>query len=316
MLKLPSVKARGFYRVEVLRADGSTKSDTGLFPNLITSAGAARILAGWSEFAAQCVAGTGTTPPTVGDTKLVNQVMAVGSGVPSFDKQVTTKPWYSSAQKVFTFPAATQNYTIGELGVSNVSGAVVICSRALPRDTTGAVTTISVLQGEILRVTYVMRMYFDMNKYEGSFEADGVTYNYVAMADRMDDSQFWQVDFSMAFNPDPSGCQVGQHPADTKWINEGLINQKLDKTYESNYSVGVTPEAAVPHVGAKAVWRYKINLATANYPKGLNVIRFGHSRGNYRSGPSYSILLDKYLPKTADMTLEIDIDCDYQVNTP
>lgn len=316
MLKLPSIKARGFYRVEVLRADGSTKSDTGLFPNLITSAGAARILTGWSEFASQCVAGTGTTPPTIGDTKLVNQVMAVGSGVASFDKQSTTKPWYSFAQKVFTFPAATQNYTIGELGVQNVSGAVAICSRALPRDTTGAVTTISVLQGEILRVTYVIRMYFDMNKYEGSFEADGVTYNYVAMADRMNDFQFWQVDFNMQFMPDPSGCVVGQWPDDTAWKDVGLITQGLNKNVGSGLSAGVSPDPAVPHVGAKAVWRYKISLATANYPKGINVIRFGHSRGNYRSGPSYSILLDKFLPKTADMTLEIDIDCDYQVNTP
>lgn len=311
MIKLPSASCKGFYRVEVLRPDGSVKSDIE-FPNLITTAGIARIWTNFGEFSYYCVAGTGTTPPQVTDSALVNEVMRIGSGTYTDLRQSSTAPFYHQSQAVFTFAAAKQNYTIGELGVCNASGNVTLSSRALPRDTGGNVTTISVLTGEILRVTYILRMYFDMNKYEGSFEANGVTYNYVAMADRMNSAQYWHLANGYSWNPDSSGCSFEQRPADTTWANVGTINQNLSKAAEQTYNYNPTATNSGPTQTVKLV----AALANANFPKGINVIHVGYAKGNYRSGPSYAILLDKYMPKTADMTLEFEIDVTLRANVP
>ncbi|WWO60263.1 baseplate protein [Xanthomonas phage SB3] len=315
MIKMPRASAKGFYRVEVLRPDGSVKSDTGEFPNLITTIGGTRLLQDFGRFAGRCFAGTGTAPPQVTDSQLVNEVMFSGQGVDSHARNASTKPFYHQSQWVFTFGAATANQTIGEIGVGDNYSPYTLSSRALPRDTAGNVTTISVLVGEILRVTYVLRMYFDMTKYEGSFEANGVTYNYVAMATQMDDSSFWNLRVGYSLRPDSSGTGFYQHPADTKFVDEGLISQRLDKGVESGQSYNYNPSEGTI-TGSKYTFKVIGALAFANFTKGINVIRIGHSTGNYRSGPSYTILLDKYMPKTADMSLEFVFDLDYAINVP
>lgn len=93
-------------------------------------------------------AGTGITPPSAADTQLVTEIATGGRGsttliTATYVAAVGAVPDYWHYMRRTTFGTGQANGTIGEFGWFGASsGNVPIRARAVPKDTTGAQTTI------------------------------------------------------------------------------------------------------------------------------------------------------------------------------
>lgn len=155
------VKVAGKYSIQVLKADGSVKHDTGWFDNLITDGGL-DALATNVNFARYCQVGSGSTIPSNGDTALASRIASVdkGTGWCSINNSgaASSSPYYQYQRIVYTFSAGVATGNISEVGVGWASTGSLF-SRALILDTYGNPTTITVLSDEQLIVTYEFRYY-------------------------------------------------------------------------------------------------------------------------------------------------------------
>lgn len=129
------------------------------FPNLITDFGLNR-LGSSSGSAAYCQVGSGTTPPTFGDTALVALVASSNTEDSSNRSQqiVVGPPRFSSHVSMRRFAAGVAAGTLSEVGFGAASTGQ-LWNRALIRDGSGNPTTITVLSDEILDVYLETRLY-------------------------------------------------------------------------------------------------------------------------------------------------------------
>ncbi|QOI69546.1 tail fiber protein [Xanthomonas phage Xaa_vB_phi31] len=158
--------AKGRFKVQVLRADGSVRLDRPWQDNLITNfgmdymTGRYRDTIGSSEFMYYCRVGTGTSTPAVGDVQLGNQI-----GVRDWTSQNNPAPVaaaaepYASAIRVYAFNRGAVVGNLTELGLSMQQTGSNLCTRALFLDANGQPVTIVVAADEQLIVTYEVRMY-------------------------------------------------------------------------------------------------------------------------------------------------------------
>lgn len=307
--------AQGLYRTEILRPDGTVRYDSGLHGNMITDNGLNEIGYSLGSFLSDCYVGTGTNPPTAGDTSLQNQVMRAASGnrVATNRKQVSAAPYYSEQTCIWTFDAATANVTLGEMGTAGNNQTNKILTRSLMKDTEGNPTTVTLLVGEVLRITHVLRLYFDMSEKTGSFQIGSETYNYTARAIRMNESSYWNMGDTWSY---PEFIYAAAVPVDAKWANIGLLNQGLDKSEVSQQLYSVP--TGRPTMKGTGVYSYTApyTVNQANYPLGLRYFYIVSSRSNYRSGPSYGVLLDKAIMKTDKFNLTVTMDISWKRYTP
>ncbi|UZV39777.1 tail fiber protein [Xanthomonas phage NED111] len=108
--------------------------------------------------------GSGSAEPAFTDTALGAQVARV-SYTSSDNGGTTTSPYYAYGRMQFQFPAGTATGVLSELGgfgYNSDTGAYVLTTRALIKDSSGNPTTITVLADEILVVTYEIRLYPDL----------------------------------------------------------------------------------------------------------------------------------------------------------
>lgn len=166
-----SVGMEGRYRLQVRRADGSLKSDTDWFKNIITNAGLNRL--GTGAAGTTCVIGTGATAPTVNDgglqalaasTTNIQSTVLANSGEPDF---------YISHTRTFRFNLGALNGNYAEVGVGWDSAALF--SRALILNGEGAPTPITVLADEQLDVIYQLRTYMPMTDWGGVLNISGTS---------------------------------------------------------------------------------------------------------------------------------------------
>lgn len=305
----------GLYRTEILRADGTVRWDSGLRPNLITDWGLNQLGYSTGDFVHSCFVGTGTTAPVPTDNKLQAQVMSANNSsqkTSTFGKQIATAPYYSWVQSVWTFGAATANVTLGEMGTGSSGTSLV--TRSLMKDADGNPTTITLLIGEVLRVTHVLRNYFDMGDNAGSFEIDGVTYNYSARGINFRSTDEWQIRGGWAYPDIVSCCTI---PADAVWESVGTLDQKTSKSWTDRkiISPSQTPRPPNPSPGVTR-WVVQFGVNDANYPLGIRYFEMQHTQNNYRDGVSYGILLDKAIPKTNKHQLTLTLDMIYKRHTP
>lgn len=107
-------------------------------------------------------AGTGTTPPTAADTALVAEIATGGRAATSI-----TVAGYNAAlpdncqmQRKCTFGTGQANGTIGEFGWLSASSAGSLRARAVPKDNTGAQTTIAKTSAATLDLYWNMFIYY------------------------------------------------------------------------------------------------------------------------------------------------------------
>lgn len=303
----------GQYRTEILRSDGTVRYDSGLNPNLILDLGLNKMGYHTGGFAHSCFVGSGTRPPAPGDTSLQTLLMTAGNSkkVTTSGKDLTAAKPFAWLQSVWTFDAATANVTIGEMGTGAAPGELV--TRSLTKDTDGNPTTITLLVGEVLRVTHVTRLYFDLSEHVGSFIVGGVTYNYIARGIKFKDFQHWFLKGGWAYPDSIRACTV---TADTVWTKVGTLDQELSKTWTDQAPFYPT-QAEPPHpsVGVSR-WVSVFGVNAANWPLGVRYFELNHSQSNYRDGASYGMLLDKPLMKTDKMSMTVTMDISYARYTP
>ena len=188
----------GEFQVIVRRADGSIKFDTGMQPNLVLDNGIKHYLglpmvnsAGKQQtqhkngFMNHCFVGTGNKQPAIGDVALQNMVA----------RHVTSRDWTHGTEQPdtglhegfvklwkrgkYVFDNIN-NQNITEVGLATWYGnetidtvaynnVYTLVTRALIKDSRGTPIAVTVLQGEVLEVTYQINMYVDIKRQTGSF---------------------------------------------------------------------------------------------------------------------------------------------------
>jgi hypothetical protein len=162
---------KGLYRMQVRRADGSLKTDTGWFDNLITDGGLNRL--GTGAAGSTCVIGTGTATPAFTDSAL-QALAASTTSIPSTQAANSGAPdFYISHTRTFRFDLGALNGNYSEVGVGWANNALF--SRALIVDGGGAPLPITVLSDEQLDVIYQLRTYMPLTDWGGTFTIGGVS---------------------------------------------------------------------------------------------------------------------------------------------
>jgi len=162
---------KGLYRMQVRRADGSLKTDTGWFDNIITDGGLNRL--GTGAAGSTCVIGTGSATPSVSDSAL-QALAAATTNIPSTQAANSGSPdFYVSHTRTFRFALGALNGNYSEVGVGWANNALF--SRALIVDGGGAPLPITVLSDEQLDVIYQLRTYMPLTDWGGTFTIGGVS---------------------------------------------------------------------------------------------------------------------------------------------
>jgi len=179
MIELKS-KLVGFYQIEVLKADGSVKTLTPWFPNLITNGGLDRCAVN-TDYLNYCLVGTGNTAPAYTDTQLVTFVNSTGS-VTSNATAPTVSPYYASIIRTYTFGEGVAAGNLSEVGIGWSSANTSLFSRALIVDNVGIPITITVLSDEFLIVRYELRRYVPEIDTSSVITISSVSYTFTGRA--------------------------------------------------------------------------------------------------------------------------------------
>lgn len=150
----------GRYKLTAIKPDGRERPLTGWFDNLILNSGLDyKCSYSSTDIIPACQVGTGTSTPTNTQTALDNRVMGTGTTQSSSSGAQGSAPYYGHFIKTYRFAAAATNYNLTEVGVGSASTGGTLVSRALILDGAGSPTTVTLLTGEILDVSYELRMY-------------------------------------------------------------------------------------------------------------------------------------------------------------
>ncbi|WWO60213.1 hypothetical protein [Xanthomonas phage SB1] len=150
----------GFFTVTVHNADGTVKEQHE-FKNLITDTGLNSMgsFTGGSNMLRNCQVGTGSTPPTNGDSALAS-FLALQETQWSADSGYNATDDYHWRRWTYQFTQGKAAGNLTEIGIGmtgNTQGN--LWSRALITDTSGNPTTLVITANEFLTVRYELRNY-------------------------------------------------------------------------------------------------------------------------------------------------------------
>ena len=184
-----------------------TRRKLASFHNLITNHGldciGFRPQTGGYAYGNYAHVGTGNAAESVADTTLDTFVAShiVDNGYQSVYWVQSTPPYYGSHKKRYRF---SPNFgggaiNVSEIGISTQAATGGLFSRALVRTGGGVPTTVAVSATEYLDVYYTLRLYPDHVDYTtgatddgtGSFDVEGVTYNYTIRCERITYGGLW-----------------------------------------------------------------------------------------------------------------------------
>lgn len=171
---------QGYFKIDAISPNGKKRNLAPWQPNLVTDVGLdmpgqyANVL----TFLNRCRLGTGSTPPAVTDTALVNQITSVAANTVNTNVgAATVPPYYKFWRCTFIFTPGMATGNISELGLGPASTGDLF-SRALIKDTGGTPTTITVLSDEQLNVVYEFRVYPNTTDWSGVVNIAGVDYTF------------------------------------------------------------------------------------------------------------------------------------------
>jgi hypothetical protein len=293
----------GWYRLKVRRLDGSTKVDTGWFPNLITDNGLDLVYNtpagtfGIKYFNVATCVGSGNTPPAVTDTTLETLVATERDpndfkfSTVTFVDEVGVTPayWKSVASWRFATGAAAGNLT--EIGVGYDYDNLF--SRALIVDGAGNPTTITVLADEVLDVTYELRVYIDKSQVPFTIDISGTNYSGYVQPYNIGSVPSFSTAINLGDDPSPMRLIAWSQHTEPASVyasvsgsntsdNPTLINPYVPGTYYLDL-------------------RYQFSQSQANY-SGNNI--FTLKQANFMS---WLIWFDDQIPKQNYQNLSLDI---------
>lgn len=173
----PTVGMGGRYRFTATRPDGSERVLTDWFDNLLLNSGLDLIGTTNPGMTSFCRVGTGTSTPAVTQTELDNILKSTGNIITQTAGSDVPGgfAWY---RQTFRFEADTESYNVREVGI----GSSQYFSRSLIKDGSGNPTTITILPGEMLNVTYELRLYWPTGESVTNVNIEGVDYTVTTRA--------------------------------------------------------------------------------------------------------------------------------------
>lgn len=184
------------------------------FDNLITNSGLGRMGSSAGDYTYWCYVGSGNTPPQFTDTSLANTVARTSSNyVSAQDTVQSVPPYFATQTKYYEFPIGAAAGNLTEVGTGWLDSTYHLYSRALILDAEGLPTTITILPTEILRVTYVLRMYIPTEDVTGTVTLGGNvggTHNWTLRAAQVATMNSWYAGRAMA----PRYSYKGPFPGD------------------------------------------------------------------------------------------------------
>lgn len=180
------IGVEGYYTLRVMKADadGNPIESTAReieFKNLITNSGMDSMgsVSGQRVWD-QVMVGSGNTPPQFTDTALASFIAATSTlqvnGAVS--RQVGTSPRWVEVARTWRFPAGVAAGNLSEVGVRQSNTPFTMFSRALIVDAGGNPTTLTVLSGEVLDVTYRFRYFIPETDVTGTVTLNGTVHNW------------------------------------------------------------------------------------------------------------------------------------------
>ena len=159
-LNVGQVGIAGEVRCVLKREDGSIKEDTGFQKNLILNQGLNFLGSDLGNMFEKCAIGSGNTTPVATQTQL-DSFLAVGTGAVNsgkYDYVPDASNTYKTNQVYKYVFTGLNNVNVSEVGLASSTStdsiSHVLYTRALLKDVSGAPTTITILQGEVLEVYY------------------------------------------------------------------------------------------------------------------------------------------------------------------
>ena len=146
----------GRFRLQVRKASGAVRYDTGWFDNLITNQGLNQM--GTGGYLTACQVGSGSTSPAFTDTALGSYVAGTSTIQSSAGSASSTTPYVIKRTNTYRFGEGAAAGNLSEVGVGTTTTTGNLFSRALITDSNGDPTTITVLANEFLDVTYQLQM--------------------------------------------------------------------------------------------------------------------------------------------------------------
>ena len=146
-------KISGLYKYKLLDKDGKVKQ-SGQFKNLITDAGMDYLNQAGDFYVGYLSIGSGTSTPAFSDTQL--QARITTSTKVAWSNSVKDNPPYGAVgTATYTLKNTTgSGWNVSEVGIGPETNGSQLFSRALVLDVVEQPTTITVLVGETLIVTY------------------------------------------------------------------------------------------------------------------------------------------------------------------
>ena len=183
-----NVQFSGRYRLQVFHGDTDILlKDTGWFDNLITNNGLDLLGNGFSP---ACYVSSDTADPAVTDTSIVNILSSVSS--PALTGQTLNRsvlPYYGASMYTFSFGIGAIQGTIGQVAVG--ASSTNLFSKARLAGVGGSPTTLTVGGIDRLSLTYELRQYIRDTDISHSIAINGVSYNCVNRAMRIDGGGWW-----------------------------------------------------------------------------------------------------------------------------
>ena len=271
----------GEYQVQVLKADRTPRLITHWMPNIVTNFGLDSLLSG-QNFTARCSVGTGTATPLATDNQLHELVASTDNRKNASSSRRTEEPWGGVRQVSYEFPLGGVVGNMNEVGVGFSDSALF--SRALFVDSNGAPTTITVLDDEILYVTYRVYNYAPVEDQAFTFDMPSGSHSAIVRACRVGSSSVqhgWGLRSEFegmwyAYAYDGALSDVFTDPT-------GVESMSADRSTKA-YSTGDY------YRDMECYW----TLGSANYATGISVIRL-----STRGLGCYQFAIDPPIMKTA-----------------
>lgn len=282
----------GRYKITVHKADGTVKSETPWFSNLITDAGLDRLALG--NIVDRALVGSGSSAVSFADTALENEIAQSTTQVSIDDGEygyTESAPFYSWARRQFTFAQGVATGVLREVGVGWSAG---LFSHALITNGSGTPTPITVAADEAVDITYELRIYPKIADTTFSWIISGVTHNCTLRPARITDNGWVPFDiFNYGIN---STYRLAPF--------EGSIQSIYSKPdFEEYY--GATPNGVyLTYIPGTyyADMTFNYNLTDAVFTSGIGAVMFMQNR---QGGGQYQLGFNPKIQKSASDRLSL-----------
>jgi len=182
----------GWFKIEVIRGDGSKKLLADWFPNLILNQGLNQMAQGTSWLAA-CQVGSGSTVPAITDTGLVTRIAGTTTRTSTANGVTSVPPYYAYRTTTYRFATGVAAGNISEVGIGLSATTATLTSRALILDGDGNPATLTILDTETLDVTYQFRYYVPTEDLTGEILLRDTLHSWTARAANCISASSWNL---------------------------------------------------------------------------------------------------------------------------